>query len=298
MDLPAVSVQRRLGSLLGSRAVTWRRAPGETAGAGRWIVELEDERTAFVKVGSDSATRSALRAEAYVYSTVHGQFLPRMLAWRDTGEHSLLVLEDLSRERWPPPWTDGRVARVMQSLHELSGTSAPGGLPSLEAYRAQLSGWTRVAEAPAPFLSIGLVSQRWLDAALPRLLRAQRSASLVGSSLVHLDVRSGNICLASDRTLLVDWVFACHGNPLLDLALWLPSLEMEGGSQPEEHLPRSPELAALVSGFLAARAGLPPRRPDQARLRQAQRLYLGSALAWAQRALNLPPYPDDDPTRR
>jgi thiamine kinase-like enzyme len=41
---------------------------------------------------------------------------------------------------------------------------------------------------------------------------------LAGKDLLHIDLRSDNICFAGDRTLLIDWNLACHGNGLLDLA--------------------------------------------------------------------------------
>ena len=73
-------------------------------------------------------------------------------------------------------------------------------------------------------------------------------------------------------------------------AFWLPSLELEGGPKPDAVLPSGPgvaELAALVAGFFAARAGLPP--PSGApTVRGIQLAQLRPALAWACRALGLP----------
>ena len=80
------------------------------------------------------------------------------------------------------------------------------------------------------------------------------------------------------------------GNAVLDVAFWLPSLELEGGPKPDAVLPSGPgvaELAALVAGFFAARAGLPP--PSGApTVRGIQLAQLRPALAWACRALGLP----------
>ena len=45
----------------------------------------------------------------------------------------------------------------------------------------------------------------------------------------------------------------------MDLAAWAPSLQAEGGPAPEAIIPSGGvELAALVSGYFAANAGLPP----------------------------------------
>jgi hypothetical protein len=88
--------------------------------------------------------------------------------------------------------------------------------------------------------------------------------------------------------VLVDWNWACRGNPKLDVAGWLPSLALEGGPAPETILPAEGELAAFVAGFYAAHAGLPPL-PGRPTLRTLQLGMLRQSLAWAARALGLPP---------
>jgi len=79
------------------------------------------------------------------------------------------------------------------------------------------------------------------------------------------------------------------GGPLrgaLDLAFSLPSLADQGGPQPHDVLPDAPEYAALVSGFFAVRAGLPPP-PTAPAVRDVQRRQLVVALGWARRELDL-----------
>ena len=66
----------------------------------------------------------------------------------------------------------------------------------------------------------------------------------------------------------------------------LPSLAAEGGPSPEEILPKASGLAAMVSGYFAARAGL-PEIPTASRVRHVQRLQLQAALPWVVRALGL-----------
>jgi aminoglycoside phosphotransferase (APT) family kinase protein len=110
--------------------------------------------------------------------------------------------------------------------------------------------------------------------------------------VLHFDVRSDNLCLIEDRALFVDWNHACIGNPVLDTASWLPSLEAEGGPAPEEVLaPDTPglaEIAALLAGYFCARAGL-PEIPQAPHVRRLQREQAGTALPWAARMLGLPP---------
>jgi aminoglycoside phosphotransferase (APT) family kinase protein len=108
-----------------------------------------------------------------------------------------------------------------------------------------------------------------------------------GDSLLHLDLRSDNICFHEDRVIIVDWNLVCTGNPRFDLGFWLPSLEAEGGPPPEAILPDAGEIAALVSGFFAARAGL-PLIPDAPNVRHIQQVQLRTALPWAVRSLGLP----------
>ncbi len=174
----------------------------------------------------------------------------------------------------------------------------PDHLPSAEAYRQMLSGWIRLGHDPAPFLGLGLVSDRWFEKALPALIEATKRAHLEGNRLVHFDVRSDNLCFEGDRTVLIDWPDACRGNPLIDIVGWLPSLALEGGPAPETLVGREViDLVAIVSGYWAAQAGLPP--PDGApRARSIQRAQLNIALPWAARLLHLPmpdgPTPGND----
>ena len=62
----------------------------------------------------------------------------------------------------------------------------------------------------------------------------------------------------------------------------------EGGPPPETILPAGGEIAALLSGYFASQAGLPPV-PNAPRVRPLQLAQLKSALPWVVRALDLPP---------
>jgi aminoglycoside phosphotransferase (APT) family kinase protein len=101
-------------------------------------------------------------------------------------------------------------------------------------------------------------------------------------------VRSDNVCIRDRGAVLVDWNQACVGNPLLDVAAWLPSLETEAGPPPDDVLPNCPPgFASLLAGFFGARAGVPP--PETAPfVRRLQLAQLRVALPWAARLLGLP----------
>src|SRR5205814_9453436 len=122
-----------------------------------------------------------------------------------------------------------------------------------------------------------------------RTLRAAwLTCLLVGSAFMTLDVRCAKLCLRARRALLVVWNLGNVGNPLLDYVAWLPSLKLEGGPDPWELVPDSQGFAALIAGFFAARAGLPPP-PTAPTVREFQRRQASVALPWAARELGLPP---------
>ena len=253
----------------------------------RWRVLLGDGRSVFVKVALDELAAGWLRAEHVVYRSAARPFLPRFVGWHDDTD-TFLVIEDLGDAYWPPPWTKERIEAVRATLDEVHRTAPPEGLPTLESVRERLDGWALVSAEPRPLLSTGLCTEEWLHTALPTLCRAAAACRLAGHALLHLDVRSDNICFREDAVLLVDWNLACVGDPLLDLVFWLPSLKLEDGPDPWEVVPDSGGLAALVAGFFASRAGLPVPRTAP-RVREFQRQQAEVALPWAARELGLPP---------
>ena len=271
----------RAERVLGVVAESW--TPVASRGWSRnehWTIVCKEGTRAFLKLASIEPSPQWLRDEVHVYECVEGPFMPRFLGW-DDGEQPLLVLEDASVDaRFPPPWEEGDVDAVLAALQETAAAEVAGDLPRLEG----LAGWHDVARDRGPFLSLGLVSPGWLDAALPELLDASDRTLVAGDSVVHCDVRSDNLCLRDGRAVLFDWNHARIGNPAFDIAFWLPSLKLEGGPDPQEV--GGDELAVLVAGFFAAHAGLPP--PEGAPLvRGFQRAQLEVALPWACAVLGL-----------
>jgi aminoglycoside phosphotransferase (APT) family kinase protein len=252
-----------------------------------WQVELADGRTAFVKQALDEFAVGWLRDEHRIYSHVRASFMAALIGWHDDGE-TLLVIEDLAGAYWPPRWSGDQIASVLRALEELHVTPPPPGLRRLADLRDWLDGWPRVAADPDPLLATGLCSREWLEAALPALAAAAAASELDGTSLLHLDVRSDNLCFVADRVVLVDWNLAAVGNPLIDAVAWLPSLRLEGGPDPWELVPDSGGLASMMAGFFASRAGLPPP-PTAPTVRDFQRRQAEVALPWAARELGLPP---------
>ena len=250
----------------------------------RWLVRLDDGRTVFAKRAIGEPTAESLRAEQRVYAALRVSFMPQLLGWEDA-ELPLLVLEDLSAARWPPPWSPASVRRGARHARRGRRDSPAAGLSRL--VDDPPTGWDDVARDPRPFLQLGLCSDAWLDEALPALLEATDPSLLDGDALLHFDVRSDNLCIRDgDRAVLVDWNLACVGHPAFDVAFWLPSLVLERGPAIEEI-----EASGRTSpaSLRSSRASSPPGRACRLRRcahrRGFQLAQLEVALPWAVRVL-------------
>ena len=272
----------------GAAPVRWEsvRGSGYGTNTAKWSVELDDGRRVFIKLALDELASDWLRAEWRVYGSLSASFLPELVGWHDSDGTTLLAIEDLSDAHWPPPWLAGQVPLVLDTLDEVHATAPPPQLRALSDLREDLDGWPIVASNPEPFLSTGVCSRDWLAAALPRLARAASECELDGGALLHLDLRSDNLCIRERAVILVDWNHACTGNPAIDAVAWAPSLRLEGGPDPWELVPDSGGLAALIAGFFAARAGLPAPATAPT-VRAFQRRQVEVALPWAARELGL-----------
>jgi thiamine kinase-like enzyme len=281
-------VIERLSRLLGTevRSLTRVESSGYTV-AYHGIVELADGTTAFVKAATEPVTAEFIRDEQRVLRELRGAFVPAVLALDDE-DPPLVVLEDLRAAHWPPPWDRSKIDAVLEALATIAATPPPDVVPPISIHRDRLvTGWAEIEAEPEPFLSLGVCSPELLERALPTLREASETAPIDGDSLLHLDVRSDNLCIAERGAVLVDWNHACVGNPGLDVAAWLPSLRLEGGPEPEEILPGASGFAALLAGFFGSRAGL-PAPPTAPLVRPFQLAQLRVSLAWAIRELDLP----------
>ena len=275
-----------LTELLGASPVSRRRAARGYTPAERWIVQLDDGRSVFIKAATNDLTAGWLRDEYRMYEALRAPFMPALLGWRD-GDRPILVLEDLSGGFWPPPWTDDRVASVLRMMKAVAATPPPSWLVPVKSSGFLERGWDFVRDDPVPLVGTGLVSTSWLEASLPTLIEASDACQIDGPNLLHLDVRSDNICFRADgSSVLVDWNLAVIGNPRIDIAFWLPTLVAEDGPEPRAVLPDAGPEAAVVSGFFAARAGLPPI-PGAPAIRPLQLEQLRHALPWVCRELDL-----------
>jgi thiamine kinase-like enzyme len=284
--IPHSDLAFRIERLLGAKVQTYTPIAGGYTPAIRLCCRTTFA-SFFVKVGATPLTSKFLRREIQIYNCVSGEFMPNLVAWEDHEAEPILIIEDLSAGHWPPPWSERQVELVLAQIEAMHNTQIRLE-PFAQVHGTRDANWQTVAADPEPFLSIGLAGERWLNAALPILIRHEADCRTDGNSLTHCDLRSDNMCLVENRAIFVDWNLACLSNPKLDLGFWLPSLAYEGGPDPETIMPDAPEIAAWVSGFFAARAGLPGVK-DAPRVRLVQRQQLEIALPWAVRALDLPP---------
>jgi hypothetical protein len=296
METPTAGDVERVRRALKRNPVAWRVAArgGQTAAA-RWHVSLEDGSRAFVKIGATLDTAAWIRDEHLVYARLRGApFMPRLLGWFDDPDEDrpVLAVDDLSDAHWPPPWEPGHVQAVLATLRLVHDTPPPPDVARIDQRKIGLDGsWREIEADPGPFLRLGLCPPRWLERCLPELRDAATAADVHGDRLLHLDVRSDNLCLREGTAILVDWNWACVGDPVFEVAAWLPSLHAEGGPAPEEVLPaETPGLdafAALLAGFFCLHAGKPPI-PEAPHVRPLQLAQARTALPWAARALGLP----------
>jgi hypothetical protein len=284
-DEPEPQLAARIADVLGWMPRRWRRAHGGYTPTARYIV-ADDRQSAFVKVATTPVTVDMLHREIAVYRSLIAPFVPRFLGADDDSHKPILAIEDLSAATWPPPWTSQHIDQVLAAIEAMHATETTLRLGSLLDDRDE--GWPKIAEDPTPFLALGLVSGSWLQATLPSLIDAERSCSMAGTALTHLDLRSDNLCITRGGVKFVDWAEARRSSPRVDLGFFLPSLTYEGGPLPEAILPNASHLAALISGFFALRAGWPDI-PGSPFVRRVQREQLSTALPWAIRALGLPP---------
>jgi hypothetical protein len=269
------------------RAAPWQPAGAVEGGNERFSVVLEDGRRVFVKAARAEHTAAWLRREHEVYAHLRGSFIARLVGFEDDPVYPVLVLEDLSAADWDVRWDADRVAMVRTALSAIAASEAPPNTrPVRESFSELFGRWRVVERDPEPFLATGIRSRLWLEQALPTLIASADAVPADGDDLLHLDVRSDNLCFRDGAAVLVDWNWCSTGNAELDLAAWLPSLALEGGPQPWEVLPGAGEFAAFLAGTWAASVGLPPPATAPT-VRAVQRSQLEVALAWCQRELGI-----------
>ena len=224
--VPTPELHARVTSALGKEPVDWRRPDTGLSAAQRFVVRFADGSKVFVKAAVDPQTERWLRTEREILSSFDRSFVPKLVAWIEEGERSVLVTEDLSAaylpaDRMPVAWQAGQLDRLFETLRCVGEVAAPPSLPSVEqGFEPQ---WPHIAQEADDFLKLGLCSEDWFRAALGALSEAESRVPLRGDALVHGDVRSDNLCFLGERLVLVDWAAAARGNREHDLATASPA---------------------------------------------------------------------------
>lgn len=284
---PSSELLSRVEKIIGSKPVSWTSIKSGYTQAERYVIQFENDTSAFVKVATEEDTIKWLRDEHKIYSILKAEYLPQVLGW-DDGEFPLLILEDLSTGHWPPSWTPEQIQKVFDTLEKLKTVKIDGDFRSLSHFKKEFTGWGKISKDPSGFLGLGLVSSEWLQKALPVLIKAESEIVFDGDSLVHTDIRSDNICFLGEKTYFIDWNWTVKGNPIFDVVYWLPSLYTEGGPTPWSFNINEPELIAGLAGFHAFSAYQPASFKGAEAIRALQLKFLKVYIPWVVEVLNLP----------
>jgi hypothetical protein len=83
-------LRAQIVSALGKEPVGWHKPHTGLSAAKRFVVRFADGSSAFVKAAVDDPTEGWLRTEHEILSRIEQPFVPRLLAWTDSGERPVL----------------------------------------------------------------------------------------------------------------------------------------------------------------------------------------------------------------
>ena len=208
----------------------------------------------------------------------------------------VLVFEDLEGRHPVLPWDRNELESVLDAVAVLGDrlTPSPVGAPPARVPGGG-DGWIRLARNPSRLDRLAGLDP-WVGANLDLLAALTTPGPrLDGSTLLHRDIRADNILLTERGVVFVDWPHAQVGAPWVDLVLFLPSVAMQGGPDPESlfwghpsarHADRDSVIAALagVAGFFVhgATEDPPPGLPTLRRFQLAQGT---EAVRWLRRMM-------------
>ena len=262
-ELPGWAIDAAAAQM--GRAVVGVRRPRESEGgwspAVRRILEFDDGTTAFLKFGGGRRARADVRHESTLYDAIDAPFMIRKLGGFDAPAGVGLLLADHDAATWPPPWSDAEIGAMIEVLDALRRTPPPPVVAarSTAAARFDGEGWTSVAADPEPLISRGVVAPVWLERHLDHLVAMSPASVLDGDTLVHLDLRSDNICFVDGTPRVIDWASARLGHRYLDQHYWATTLHHETGTRHDELLrDDAPAHLVFLAGIYAAVASASP----------------------------------------
>jgi aminoglycoside phosphotransferase (APT) family kinase protein len=287
-DLPAPA-REAVAEILGAPVTEARsQAGGFSPGTADRVITAAGTR-AFVKaVSPDQNARSAemARREAVVSAALPEDApAPRLIGTYDDGHWVVLVYQDIDGRHPRTPWMkdelDAAVTAVKNLVRSLTPSPFPGGRTAAETLATDFGGWSRIAADPPADLD------PWLRPRLDELVaRAGRGlASLVGDTLVHLDIRPDNMLITpAGEVWFVDWPHGCNGPDWLDLTLLAVNVEVHGGDGDALLPPEGVDVAVGFTGYFLDQSRQPPP-PGLPTVRAFQRAQGDALLPWMRRRL-------------
>jgi len=276
-------VRAELERALGSRVVD---AVNQRGGYGPSLAArcaLADGGRAFIKAVSPKQNPDSpamMRREVRNAASIPADApAPALLHAYDDGEWIALAFEEVDGRLPHTPWDVAELDRVLDATLALGELVPRAPVHSVaKQYGAMFTGWRTLATTTrdAPM-------DDWCRAHLDDLARLEAGweDATRGDGLIHGDVRSDNVLLTDDRVYFVDWTATCTGAPWFEIVAMLPSIELEGGGEPDAVLARlgleiPPEkllpLVAAIAGYFAHNGRLPdpPGLPTVRAFQRAQ----------------------------
>jgi hypothetical protein len=238
------------------------------------------------------------RQEAVIAAGLPPSVPAPTLRWSyDDGDWVALVFDEVDGHLPELPWRPDDLTRVLDAMGVLARSLTPSPVPAPPARLALaklFDAWRDIDDVAVATMPVGWRSR--LDALVA--LEAGWRDAVDGETLAHCDVRADNILLHESGVAFVDWPWAVIGAAWLDLVLFLPTVTMQGGPDPEtlwhaHPLSRGVDddrvdavIAACLGFFTRAASrppepGLPTLRPFQAGQAEQHRRWLGHRRRWS-----------------
>src|SRR5581483_2607615 len=291
--------------MLGARVTRAISQQGGFSPGAACRLALSDGGRAFLKAVSASANPDSPklhRREAEVAAALPDSVpVPRFIASYGDGDWVALIFQDVEGRHPAQPWQAAELDSVLAAvarLHEKLTPSPLRTVPTIAAKHGRnFTGWRSLAatagqEPPAGGRPLG---DPWSLRNLDRLagLEARWEQAAAGDTLLHSDLRADNMLITADGVWFVDWPHACLGAAWFDVAVFAPSVTMNGGPEPEWLMERSPSAVAAdpaavaavvagIAGYFTHRATLPPP-PGLPTIRTFQEAQAVPARAWLAR---------------
>ncbi|MFF2268758.1 aminoglycoside phosphotransferase family protein [Cellulosimicrobium cellulans] len=232
-DLP-LALRDELEAVAGGRVVQERSISAGFSPGLASVLTLDDGTRLFVKAArtADEPVAANLhRAEAKIATRLPREVPAPRFAWgHGDGDWIALAFEVVDGHVPSTPWDPDELDRVLTTLVRVAAVPGARAMrlpPTGPDFADMATGWRALRADPDPRLP---TVAPWAAAHLDALAEAERGALVAceGESFVHGDLRADNVLLTPERVYLVDWPHASRGAAWLDLAMFLPSVVMQG----------------------------------------------------------------------